>query len=490
MARRIIEQLAAIARDRPDSVAIKTVAPSCHTQRQLTYSELHRQVITAAHGLRLSSSAGDVVMLSAANQPEFITAFLAVLRADLTVFPVHPGLTTHEIREAVHRTGARTIIATAEKIDSLQTLGLRIIDVAQILSHVSNSRVAKKCTACGGLMLQTSGTTGAPKIVFRNATSLDAVARNVVEAVDLAHNDRVLAAMPLCHSYGVENGLLAPILAGAAIHLSDGFDPASIAMQFEVEGITVFPGVPFMYQILVDRSADFMMPKLRLAYSAGGTLPSEIANRFLIRFGVRIGQLYGSTEMGSVTFGDPHQDHFCAAGVGKTMRGVKIRILDPDQPRVRTHVPNGTEGLVAVSAPSVLDHYVGDSAPALLDGYFCTGDLGRLDDHGNLIITGRLKLQIDVGGMKVNPLEVEQVLAQHPAVRECVVVPERVTHTVNRLKALILLHREHNEVGTEELRQFVRERLASYKVPRLFEFREMLPKSPTGKVLREALLCD
>jgi long-chain acyl-CoA synthetase len=490
MARRIIEQLAAIAYDRPHSVAIKTVAPSCYAQRQLTYSELHRQVSAAADGLRLNAGAGDVIMLFAPNQPEFVTAFLAALLADLTIFPIHPGLTMHEIGEAVQRTGARTIIASADKFGLLQPLGLRIIDITQITSHVPASREMNECTASGGLMLQTSGTTGAPKIVYRSAESLDAVARNVAEAVELTHRDRVLAAMPLCHSYGVENGLLAPILAGASIHLSDGFDPASIAVHFAGEGITVFSGVPFMYQILAERNADFVMPMLRLAYSAGGMLPSDIADRFRAHFGVRIGQLYGSTEMGSVTFGDPHHDHFRATSVGKAMRDVRIRILDPDQPSAEAPLRNGSEGLVAVSAPSMLDHYVGDPSPALVDGFFHSGDLGRIDDHGNLIITGRLKLQIDVGGMKVNPLEVEHVLAQHPAVRECVVVPERVTHTVNRLKALILLRQQRNEVGAEELRQFVRERLASYKVPRLFEFRESLPKSPTGKILREALVCD
>ena len=199
--------------------------------------------------------------------------------------------------------------------------------------------------------------------------------------------------------------------------------------------------------------------------------------------------MYGSTEVGSVTFGDPTQLTFNSASVGRPMLDVQILILDPDDPQARQPLAAGREGLVAIAAPSMLSQYVDDSTDATVDGFFHTGDLGRVDASGNLIITGRIKLQIDVGGLKVNPLEVEQVLSQHPAVKECVVVPAPATCTVDRLKAIVTLRGQPGGVAPEELRQFVRARLASYKVPRLFEVRESLPKSPGGKILREALRC-
>jgi long-chain acyl-CoA synthetase len=489
MARQIIDQLARMAREHAEAVAIHTVAPACSAQRRVTYRELYAHVNAVAHVLRSCAAKPDVVMLCAANQPEFIATFLGALSADLTIFPVHPNLTRRELSEAARRSGARTLIGAPGNLKELGDLRIRLLDILQIGLPEGANAPRHPTPARGSLMLQSSGTTGTPKIVYRSADSLDAVARNVVESTQLARNDHVLAAMPLCHSYGVENGLLAPILAGAAIHLADGFDPASIARHFAMEGITVFPGVPFMFQILAERGDGFAMRTLRLAYSAGGSLPVHVADAFHARFGIRIGQLYGSTEMGSVTFGDSAQACFCQSSVGQAMRGVTIRILDPDHPNIESPLERGLEGLVAIRGPSMLDRYVDDDSPALTDGYFFTGDLGRLDANGNLLITGRTKLQIDVGGMKVNPLEVEHVLAQHPAVLECVVVPERVTHTVNRLKAFIALRKQPDGGEAEELREFARAQLAPFKVPRLFEFRDSLPKSPTGKILREALRC-
>ena len=129
----------------------------------------------------------------------------------------------------------------------------------------------------------------------------------------------------------------------------------------------------------------------------------------------------------------------------------------------------------------------GDGLSPVVDGYFLTGDLGRMDGAGNLTITGRIKLLIDVGGLKVNPLEVEEVLAQHPEVSACVVLPVRVTDTVCRLKAIVTPRDPAGGAGPtpESLRRFARGRLTLYKVPRLFEVRATLPRSPTGKILRQ-----
>jgi acyl-CoA synthetase (AMP-forming)/AMP-acid ligase II len=223
---------------------------------------------------------------------------------------------------------------------------------------------------------------------------------------------------------------------------------------------------------------------LRRAYSAGGPLPPAVYEAFRDRFGVRVSQLYGATEIGSVTYGDPLSEHFNPAGVGRPMRGVSVRILDSNNPRVDRPLPCGAEGHVAISARSMLSHYVGDDTPAREDGFFLTGDLGRLEASGTLVITGRTKLLIDVGGRKVNPLEVEAVLAEHPLVERCVVVPVLVSDTVSRLKALVVPRGASGGVTADDLRRFARERLAPYKVPRAFELRGTLPISPTGKILR------
>lgn len=495
MARRVLEQLARWARERSDSNAITIVAPACSAQCTVSCGELHRRTMGIAGMIRRrAANGGEVVMLAAPNGPHFVPCFLGALAANCTVFPVHPGLAAAELHSAARRSGARIFIGATSLLEPLRGLDAHCIDI-DALGSFGDDAPPQSCGDLdrAALMLQSSGTTGQPKIVLRSGASLDAVASNVVEAVGLTRADRVLAAMPLCHSYGVENGLLAPILAGAAIHLAHGFDPASIARHFAEAAITIFPAVPFMIQVLVERHEGVAMPRLRKAYSAGGPLPPQLAAAFEARFGVPIGQLYGSTEVGSVTFADPNDPGFVGGSVGRAMRGVRIEILDPDQPRAGAPLPAGVEGLVAIAAPSMLERYVDDDTPPLSDGLFHTGDLGRLDARGagNLTITGRVKLQIDIGGMKVNPLEVEQVLSQHPAVRECVIVPQRVSDTVDRLKAIIALRADGaSEADLEGLRQFARARLASYKVPRVFEVRAGLPRSPSGKILREALRCE
>jgi acyl-CoA synthetase (AMP-forming)/AMP-acid ligase II len=163
---------------------------------------------------------------------------------------------------------------------------------------------------------------------------------------------------------------------------------------------------------------------------------------------------------------------------------VRVRIVDPN---TRQDLPAGSEGEVLITAPSMLSGYLHETTPATVDGAFPTGDLGRLDEHGNLAITGRLKLLIEVGGLKVNVLEVEDLLARHPSVGEAAVVGMKVSETVSRLKAVVTPRDPGRPPSPDELRQFLRERLTAYKVPRVIEVRPALPRSPSGKVLRRLL---
>jgi acyl-CoA synthetase (AMP-forming)/AMP-acid ligase II len=453
----------------------------------VTWAELAGSV--GATGARLARAIrpGDVVLLVCPNDPRFTAAFLAVLAAGGRVFPLLPESTPAELATAAERSGAVAAIGTP---DALAALDLPLKFPPPDVGSEDGStgfRLVARDRSRAGLLLQSSGTTGMPKIVFRDAASLDAVAAAMVEAIGFGPADRVLTCLPLCHSYGVEHGLLAPVWAGSAVHLCDGFDLNLVRAQLVDERVTLFPGVPFMFEAVARLEGGGALSSLRRAYSAGGPLPPAVYEAFRDRFGVRVSQLYGATEIGSVTCGDPLSDHFDPAGVGRPMRGVSVRILDPQNPRVDHPLPCGAEGHVAVSARSMLSHYVGDDTPPTEDGFFLTGDLGRLDANGTLVITGRTKLLIDVGGRKVNPLEVEAVLAGHPRVERCVVVPVAVSETVSRLRALVIPRGGPDGVTPDDLRRFARERLVPYKVPRVFELRDALPTSPTGKVLRHLL---
>jgi long-chain acyl-CoA synthetase len=219
-------------------------------------------------------------------------------------------------------------------------------------------------------------------------------------------------------------------------------------------------------------------------YSAGSSLARRVFDQFEQTWGVKIGQIYGATEFGAVTFNDPDTSSFDPEAAGHPMDGVVIRILDTRDPCLDRPLPPEADGLVAVAAPSMLSGYVDDSRPATEGGFLLTGDLGRLDTSGTLRLSGRSTLLVDVGGIKVNPIEVESVLMRHPDVREAVVFAIPSSNTTARLKAIVVPE-PGREVSGEELRRFARQHLIHYKIPRVFEIRMTMPRTATGKILRK-----
>jgi acyl-CoA synthetase (AMP-forming)/AMP-acid ligase II len=406
---RLLDRLAHHAATRPDAVAYRDAA----TGASLTWAGLCGRVVG-------TTCTDPVVVIRLANTLEFPVAFLAALAAGRAVFPISPA-------EA---------------------------------SAVVESATARAATVPAGphLLLLSSGSTGVPKVVVRSGASVDAVCEQMVAAVGMVADDHVLATVPLCHSYGIEHGLLAPVWAGATTSLCRGLDVAVVRRALAESRVTVVPGVPPAFEAL--SRLDVRLDGVR-AYSAGGPLPATVAAACCERLGLGIGQIYGATEIGSVTYGADAD-----GSVGRPMPGVTIRVDD--------------DGQVMVAAPSLFDGYLGEPNPTTADGFYPTGDLGHFDGEGRLHVTGRARLLIDVGGRKVNPLEVERVLMSHPLVAGCVVVPVQQTDTVARLRAVV---EPRGELDVEELRAFARDRLAAHKVPRSFEVRA-LPRSAAGKVLR------
>jgi long-chain acyl-CoA synthetase len=320
-----------------------------------------------------------------------------------------------------------------------------------------------------------------PKLVIRDSAALDADARAVASGLGLTTGDRVLCVPPLCHSYGMDL-LLGSLYAGAALFVMREFDPADAARLIG-EGVTVLPGVPFVFEAL----ARVEVPKssrLRMTVSAGTALSPRVREAFTSRWKIDVGQLYGATELGTVSVGVPGSKDFDAGCIGKPLPGVSFRVLD--LATGTREVGAGEEGQLAVRAPSMLSGYM-DGALELVDGHLLTGDLARRDGLGRYTITGRLKLLIDSGGFKVNPLEVEQVLSEHPGVRECAVAGLALSDTIQRLFAFVVPRDRTHAPTDRELRAFLRERLAPTKIPRGFRMVEALPRSAIGKLLRDQL---
>ncbi|WP_428939660.1 class I adenylate-forming enzyme family protein [Fontivita pretiosa] len=509
----LLDRLAGHAQDRGATTAYRMASPEQDAAMpQLSWRQLHDAVRVwrdrLLHDAHLGP--GETILICSPNRLEMPIAILAGLAAGLRVLPVGPELSAAELKRLAEHSSAVAMIGTESAIELMADNIPTVWNIDQISGSnrasspthgigparssaariTDSSRTAARGAAArAGLLLQSSGTTGLPKLVLRSGRSLDAAAMAIVRSVGFTEHDRVLATLPLSHSYGLEHGLLAPVWAGSTVVLGRGLDLSVIAPELAC-GATIFPAVPSIIEMLADLAGPPpAMPQIRRIYSAGAPLPTGIYEAFLGRYGLRVSQLYGATEVGSVTFNDPQQPDFDPASVGQAMHGVSIRILDPAaeaDARIctahRTLAP-GEQGQIAVRAVSMFDGYLNEPT-TLCDGYFLTGDLGRLDAAGRLSITGRLKLLIDVGGMKVNPLEVESVLCEHPDVQACVVVPIRQSQTVCRLKAIAMPRDPSHPPSIQSLRELARQRLARYKVPRVFEIRRWLPRSPTGKVLR------
>jgi len=253
----------------------------------------------------------------------------------------------------------------------------------------------------------------------------------------------------------------------------------------ERERCTVFPGVPFHYQLMAEAPGSADLSSLRLCFSAGTALARETFDAFGEKFGVLVRQLYGSTETGFMSANMSEDPVATFASVGPGIGAVDLQILDDEG----APLPAGEIGEVTVASPAMTAGYsdLPDvNAQAFAGGRFQTGDLGQLDADGRLTITGRKKLLIEVGGYKVDPIEVEDVVAAHPKVAEAVVVGVPGKGPGEEVVKAVVV--PSAEIADRELIDFCRERLANYKVPQLVELREEIPKSPLGKILRKYLV--
>jgi acyl-CoA synthetase (AMP-forming)/AMP-acid ligase II len=456
----LIDRLIERANRSPSDPVLRQI----ETGRTCSWAELDRGSTAVAQFLRRHLPVGSVVMLVGPNEPEFVAAFCGILRSGCKAFPMSPSSSSRELRFAAELSNAKSIIGSDETAGALSmdipTLALNEIGA---LFLDGNAEDSDRDLSQAALLLTSSGTTGKSKIVHRSAAAVNAMIEGIVGAIGMQSSDHVLAAVPLCHSYGVEHGLLAPLSAGSRVNLAQGLDLPTILQELR-DGTTIFPGVPSMFEMLAQGPHEprGSFASLRKVYSAGAPLPQFIAEKFASQFS------------------DPADEDFNPLSVGKPTRGSVLAIIDPDASGV---------GEVAIRATSMFDGYLGEPASngAIENGFFRTGDLGKLDDRGNLLITGRIKLLIDVGGKKVNPQEVEQVLAEHPAVKECVVLPVQLSATVTRLRALVQPRRGERLPSVDDLRRHLRDRLSPYKVPRVIEFRDSFPRSATGKILRQKL---
>src|ERR1700761_2139496 len=473
----------------PDRVALR-----CGDLR-FTFAELDAAAARVATLLdKAGIEPGDRVGVMLPNTPVFAIAFYGIMYRGAVAVPMNPLLKAREVAYYLSNTAAKALFAapaTAEEAVS----GAEETDAqCWIVDDAELARLTADLPQQGApvqlnhddtaVILHTSGTTGKPKGAMLTHDGLgrnaEVCTRSVVE---IGPDDVVMGCLPLFHVFGLTVGLTC-VLAGATLTLIPRFDPREVLEVIEREGVTVFAGVPTMYSALLSvasEAAPGAARSLRTCISGGAALPAQVLSDFENAFGCMILEGYGLSESSPVaSFNHPHRPRKVGS-VGTPIEGVQMRVVDLNG----AEVAQGQAGEIQIRGHNVMKGYwnlpEATNATITADGWLKTGDVGRVDEDGYFYIVDRTKDVIIRGGYNVYPREIEEVLYAHPAVAEAAVIGIPHESLGEEVGAAVAL-KKGQSVDSDELRDYVKARVAAYKYPRRIWLVDELPKGATGKV--------
>lgn len=487
---------------------------------RLTYRELWQRTAALVAGYRrMGVRRGDRILCQLRNSPEYIVALYAAwevgaihagVDSDLTgpelgrlassfepaVVLVEPPPDRPDDLSAVahlRRSGVRPHIAvrtageTGWLPDGVESLAALVTGDGTRSGGDGGGRLPGVDETA--LLLMTSGTTGRPKAFMENLPALMAKVRFFAEHVAPSPDDVHVGYLPLAHAFGLKLALMA-LHTGGRLVLMERFSPDPLLATIADEGVTILPGTPTTFAIMLQRPDRSLPAKgsVRWAVSAAAPLSPRLAGEVLDRLVDRVFSVYGcsegflvvSTDTGVIVRGSV--GHTVFQGPAGTAPDGRLRILAQEAERA---LPHGEVGEVAFGTTRPVRYW--DDPPVATDGWYRSGDLGRLDDQGNLHVVGRIKEVVNRGGLKVGPWEVEQAVCAHPAVVDCGVVP--LPHPVlGEATCACVVMRDGASVSLADLRAFLSPMLARHKLPDELCALPSLPRSKTGKLDRRALV--
>ena len=474
--------------DRPALVLDETV---------LSYADLWDRTARVAGWLREQGhQPGDRVGLMLPNVLAFPVLYYGILRAGGVVVPMNPLLKAREVTHYLGDSGARRVFAWQTAADeaaagAAQAGAESVVVDGSTLDEIAGwpalPEVTEQADGDTAVLLYTSGTTGTPKgaqLTHANmATNASVTASSLLE---LGPEDVVMGCLPLFHAFGQTAALNAAVVAGASLTLVPRFDAATALEVVERDGVTVFEGVPTMYVAMAQAGAGVAdTATLRVCVSGGAALPVEVLRAFTDTFGAEVLEGYGLSETSPVASFN-RRGATRPGSIGYPIDGVEMRLVDG----AGDDVPAGEVGEIVIRGHNVMKGYWNRpdaTAEAIQDGWFHSGDMARQDEDGFFYIVDRKKDLIIRGGYNVYPRELEEVFYEHPAVLEAAVIGlPHPTHGEEVAAAVAL--RPGAEATPEELREYVKERVAAYKYPRSVWLVDSLPKGPTGKVLKREIV--
>jgi len=475
--------------------------PAIHDDRgTISFIELHRATNALARSLReLGVSEGEGIAILCRDHAGFIKSTVAASKLGANVLLLNTSFAAPQIAEVCAREGPRVLIYDEEFIAlcASAALGRNSVIAWQDSASLDFPTLDELIAAGspenlrppgdrGRVVILTSGTTGAPKGASRHQPrSLDPAAA-LFSRIPLRARETTVVAAPLFHSWGYAHFTLGLALSSTLV-LHRRFDAEQALSSVARYRASVLVVVPVMLQRLLDLGpetiARYDTSSLRVIAASGSALPGELALRVMDTFGEVLYNLYGSTEVAWATIASPEELRAAPGTAGTPPRGTELRLFDDEGRQQRAP---GETGRIFVTNEMVMDGYTSGDGKTELEGLIATGDVGYLDDHGRLFVSGRDDDMIISGGENVFPGEIEELLITHEGIEEASVIGVEDPEWGWRLVAFVAL-RPGCELTDDEVRDFVKANLARYKVPREVHFVDELPRNPTGKVLKREL---
>ncbi|MGH2942651.1 MAG: long-chain-fatty-acid--CoA ligase [Solirubrobacteraceae bacterium] len=489
----LAENLSRSAAAGPDAPAVK-LDDAVLSYAALDEASARVAGLLAARGV----GAGDRVGIMLPNVPYFAAVYYGILRRGAVAVPMNVLLKGRETTFYLKDPGAKVVFAWADFAEHARTgaaaAGAECIEVdaggfERMLGAVEpQPAVAEREDGDSAVILYTSGTTGTPKGAELRHGNLARNCEASIALFTIGPATVTLGALPLFHTFGQTCGMNATLAAGGCLTLMARFDPGKALEVVARDRVSVFEGVPTMYGAMLHHpcAATADVSSLEVCACGGASLPVELMRAFEERFGCIILEGYGLSETSPVaSFNHPGRPRK-PGSIGTPIAGVEMRVTSD----TGETLPPGEVGEIVIRGHNVMKGYFNRpeaTAEAIdADGWFRSGDLARVDEDGYFFIVDRKKDLIIRGGYNVYPREIEEVLYEHPAVREAAVV--RIPHDElgEEVGAAVAL-KDGASATAAELRAFVKEQVAAYKYPRHVWLVDELPKGPTGKILKRQI---
>jgi len=462
----------------------------------LTFGEIHERSNALARALRdLGIAEGDSIAVMCRNHRYFVDVTVAAAKLGADILYLNTAFAGPQLVEVLEREGPAAVVHDEEftrlldKADTERRILAWTDDggddqtTIEGLIRSADSDDLEPPTHHSRVVILTSGTTGTPKGAPRNEAGIDA-AIALLERIPLRAGTRVHIAAPLFHTWGFAHLALGMLLGTTAV-LRRRFEPEDCLQVVQEEGCEAVVVIPVMLQRIMSLPQETLdacdLSAVRVVSSSGSALPGDLATNWMNTFGDNLYSTYGSTEVAYGSIATPADLRKSPMTAGKPPIGTDVRIFDADG----TELPEGKSGRIFVGNSLLFEGYTGGGNKDMIDGLMSTGDVGRLED-GLLYVEGRDDEMIVSGGENVFPKEVEDCLARHEAVTEVAAIGVDDDQFGKRLRAFVVLG--DSSCTEDDLKAWVKENLARYKVPREIIVIDELPRNATGKVLKRELV--